>query len=112
VRACQAGARQKGYGGIEMLAAFSEANILASQGMSARSEAIDCFRRTIEIAKRLEATPMQGIAGAALGKVLADAGRTADAKDELMQALAVFEGAKMTVQTERVRASLSKFSGV
>ena len=30
VRACQAGARQKGYGGIEMLAAFSEANILAS----------------------------------------------------------------------------------
>jgi tetratricopeptide (TPR) repeat protein len=112
VRACQAGARQKGYGGIEMLAAFSEANILASQGMPARTEAIDCFRRTIELAKTLEATPMQGIAKAALGRALADAGRTAEARDELMQALAVFEASKMTVQTERVRASLSKFSGV
>ncbi len=32
VRACQAGAKQKGYGGIEALAVFAEANILASQG--------------------------------------------------------------------------------
>ena len=32
VRTCLAGARQKGYGGIEMLAASYEASILASEG--------------------------------------------------------------------------------
>jgi class 3 adenylate cyclase/tetratricopeptide (TPR) repeat protein len=112
VRACQAGARQKGYGGIEMLATFSEANILAAQGTPTRVEAMDCLRRAAEIASRLEAAPILGTARAALGRLLADAGRTAEAQQELMQALAVFERSKMTVQTERLRASLSKFSGV
>jgi Flp pilus assembly protein TadD len=55
---------------------------------------------------------MLGAARATLGQLLADAGRTAEAEQELMQALAVFERSKMTVQTERLRASLSKFSGV
>src|SRR5437879_2291700 len=35
VRACQAGAKQKGYGGIEALAAFAEAVILSAQGQTA-----------------------------------------------------------------------------
>jgi class 3 adenylate cyclase/tetratricopeptide (TPR) repeat protein len=112
VRACLAGARQKGYAGIEMLAAFYEASILASEGMSSRSEAIDGFKRTIEIAGRLETGPMLGAAKGALGKLLADAGRTAEAQDELAQALALFNRSKMTVQMERVRATLSKFSDV
>ena len=42
----------------------------------------------------------------ALGQLLADAGRTAEAQDELVQALALFDRSKMTVQRERVRATL------
>ena len=49
-RACQAGARQKGYGGIEVLASFHEANILASQGTSGRADAVDCLKRMIDLA--------------------------------------------------------------
>jgi tetratricopeptide (TPR) repeat protein len=112
VRACLAGARQKGYAGIEMLAAFFEASILASEGISARSEAAESFRRTIEIAGRLEAGPILAAARDGLGRLLADAGRTAEAQDELAQALALFDRSKMTVQMERVRATLSKFSDV
>ena len=112
VRACMAGARQKGYTGIEMLAAFYEASILASGGTSARSEAMDGFRRAIEIAERLEAGPILGAAKGALGGLLADAGRAAEAQDELAQALALFDRSKLTVQMERVRATLSRFSNV
>jgi len=111
VRACIAGARQKGYGGIEMLAAFYEANILASEGAT-RTEAVNSFRRTIEIAERLEAGPMLAAAKGSFGRLLAAAGRTAEAQDELAQALALFDRSKMTVQMERVRATLSKFSDV
>jgi hypothetical protein len=107
-----AGARQKGYGGIEMLAAFYEANILASEGTSARTEAVDGFRRTIEIAERLEAGPLLAAAKGTLGRLLADAGRTVEAQDELAQALALFDRSRMTVQMERVKATLSKFSDV
>jgi len=112
VRACLAGARQKGYGGIEMLAGLYEASILASEGTSARSEAMDSFKRTIDIAERLEAGPILAAAKGALGNLLADAGRTAEAQDELAQALALFDRSKMTVQREQVRATLSKFSDV
>jgi tetratricopeptide (TPR) repeat protein len=112
VRACLAGARQKGYGGIEMLAAFFEASILASEGTSARSEALDSFKRAIDIAERLESGPILAAAKGAFGNLLADAGRTAEAQDELAQALALFDRSKMTVQREQVRATLSKFSGV
>jgi class 3 adenylate cyclase/tetratricopeptide (TPR) repeat protein len=111
VRACMAGARQKGYGGIEMLAAFYEANILALEGAT-RTEAVDSFRRTIEIAERLESAPILAAAKGTFGRVLAAAGRTAEAQDELAQALALFDRSKMTVQMERVRATLSKFSDV
>jgi len=111
VRACMAGARQKGYGGIEMLAAFYEANILASEGAT-RTEAVDSFRRTIAIAERLESAPMLAATKGTFGRLLADAGRTAEAQDELAQALALFDRSKMTVQMERVRATLSKFSDV
>ena len=112
VRACLAGARQKGYGGIELLAASYEASILASEGTAARSEAIDAFKRAIDIAERLESGPILAAAKGGLGNLLADAGRTAEAQDELAQALALFDRSKMTVQGERVRATLSKFSGV
>lgn len=112
VRTCLAGARQQGYAGIEMLAAFYEASILAAEGSSARGEAIDAFKRTIDIAERLESGPILAAARDAFGHLLADAGRTAEAQDELAQALALFDRSKMTVQRERVRATLSKFSGV
>jgi ATP/maltotriose-dependent transcriptional regulator MalT len=112
VRACLAGAKQQGYGGIEMLAAFYEASILAAEGSSTRSEAMDAFKRTIDIAERLESGPILAASRDAFGQLLADAGRTAEAQDELVQALALFDRSKMTVQRERVRATLSKFSGV
>ena len=112
VRACLAGARQKGYGGIEMLAAFYEASILASEGTATRGEAMESFKRTIDIAERLESGPILAAAKGGLGNLLADAGRTAEAQDELAQALALFDRSKMTVQREQVRATLSKFSGV
>ena len=112
VRACQAGARQKGYGGIEVLASSYEANILASQGTSGRADAMDCLKRTIDLAARLETGPLLAAARGTLGRLLADSGRTAEAQDELAQALALFDRSKMTVQMERVRATLSKFSDV
>jgi hypothetical protein len=93
-----------------VLAAFYEANILASQGMTSRADALDCLKRTTELAARLEIRPMLGAAKGALGRLLADSGRTAEAQDELAQALALFDRSKMTVQVERVRATLSKFS--
>jgi class 3 adenylate cyclase/tetratricopeptide (TPR) repeat protein len=112
VRACQAGARQKGYGGIELLAAFYEASILASQGTSGRADAMDCLKRTIDLAAGLEAGPLLAATRATLGRLLSDSGRTAEAQDELVQALALFDRSKMTVQMERIRATLSKFSDV
>jgi class 3 adenylate cyclase/tetratricopeptide (TPR) repeat protein len=112
VRGCQAGARQKGYGGIELLATFYEANMLASQGTSGRADAMDCLKRTIDLAARLEAGPLLAAARVTLGRLLSDSGRTAEAQDELVQALALFDRSKMTVQMERIRATLSKFSDV
>jgi hypothetical protein len=55
---------------------------------------------------------MLAAAKGTFGRLLADAGRTAEAQDELAQALALFDRSKMTVQMERVRATLSKFSDV
>lgn len=111
VRACQAGAKQKGYQGIEALAIFAEATILSSQGSALVNEAIGAMKRTIEIAARLEACPLLGAARGMLGRLLADSGRTAEAQDELVQAIALFDRSKMTVQLERAKATLSKFSG-
>jgi class 3 adenylate cyclase/tetratricopeptide (TPR) repeat protein len=110
VRACQASAKQKGYGGIEAIAVLAEANILASQGGSAAPEAIGCASRAIEIASRLEAGPLLGTARGLLARVLAASGRTAEAQDELVQAIALFDRSRMTVHLERAKAALSKFS--
>jgi tetratricopeptide (TPR) repeat protein len=110
VRASQAGARQKGYGGIEALASFTEATILDSQGEAALPESIGAMKRTVEIAGRLEAGPLLGAARGVLARLLAASGRTAEAQDELAQAIALFDRSKMTVQLERAKATLSKFS--
>lgn len=108
VRACQAGAKQKGYAGIEALAVFSEAAILSMQGAS--DDAIACLKRATEIATRLEARPLLGVARGMLARSLAASGRTAEAQDELAQAIALFDHSKMTVHLERAKAALSKFS--
>ena len=110
VRACQASAKQKGYSGIEALAVFAEANILASQGEPSAAEAIGSTHRAIEIATRLEARPLLGAARGVLAGLLAASGRTAEAQDELAQAIALFDQSKMTVHLERARIALSKFS--
>jgi class 3 adenylate cyclase/tetratricopeptide (TPR) repeat protein len=110
VRASQAGAKQKGYGGIEALAVFAEANILSSQGAPMAAEAIECMKRAIEIMVRLEARPLLGAARGMLARVLAASDRVAEAQDELTQAIALFDQTKMTVHLERAKATLSRFS--
>jgi len=66
--------------------------------------------KAAEIAGRLEANPMLGAAKGMLSRLLADSGRTAEAKDEMAQAIVLFDRSKMTVQLERAKAALSKFS--
>jgi class 3 adenylate cyclase/tetratricopeptide (TPR) repeat protein len=74
LRACQASARQKGYAGIEALAASAEANILASQGGHMREEAMACLERTIAFTANLEAVPLLGAAKETLARLLAASG--------------------------------------
>jgi tetratricopeptide (TPR) repeat protein len=112
VRACQASAKQKGYAGIEALAVFSEAAILSNQGTSDEADPVAGLKRAVEIAERLEARPLMGAAKGMLARVLAASGRTAEAQDELVQAIALFDQSKMTVQLERAKAALSKFSNI
>jgi class 3 adenylate cyclase/tetratricopeptide (TPR) repeat protein len=107
-RACQAGAKQKGYLGVEALAIFAEALILSLQGDAA--DAIARYERMIEIAEDLEAWPLQGLAKGVLARLFAAAGRKSEAKDELEQAVELFARSKMTIQLERAKAVLSKFS--
>lgn len=109
-RACQAGAKQKGYQAIEAMALFAEAGILSFQGPSAAADAIAQLERTIEIATRLEARPLLGSAKGTLARLLANSGRKAEAQDELAQAIELFAKSKMTIQLERAKAALSKFS--
>jgi class 3 adenylate cyclase/tetratricopeptide (TPR) repeat protein len=110
VRACQAGAKQKGYGGIEALAALTEANILAAQGEHVADEASDCLRGAFELATKLEAQPLLGAAMGMRARLFAAAGRITDAQNELAQAVALFDRAKMTAHLERAKAALSKYS--
>jgi class 3 adenylate cyclase/tetratricopeptide (TPR) repeat protein len=109
-RACQAGAKQKGYQMIEAIALLGEAVILALQGGSAGAEAIARLERTIEIATMLGTRPLLGMAKGTLARLLAASGRTSEAQDELQQAIALFAKSKLTVQLERAKATLSKFS--
>lgn len=111
VRACQAGAKQKGYLVVEVLANFAEAVMLSLQGPAAAAEAIARFERVTEMAARLEAKPLQGLAKGALARLLGAAGRRSEAIDELEQAIEIFAKSKMTIQLERARAVLTKFSG-
>jgi tetratricopeptide (TPR) repeat protein len=111
-RACQAGAKQKGYQGIEALAAFAEAGVLTLQDASAAADAIPQFERTIEMAGRLEAWPLVGVAKGTLARLLAATGRQSEARDELAQAIKLFAQSKMTVQLERAKAALFKFSNL
>ena len=110
VRGCQAGAKQKGYQPIEALAAFAEAAILCLQGPSASVDAIAQFERTIKIATSLEARPLLAAARGTLARLLVATGRQSEARDELGQAIELFANSKMTVQLERAKAMLSKFS--
>ena len=109
-RACQAGAKQKGYQPIEALALFSEAGILSLQGPSAAAEAIAQLGRAIEIATRLGTKPLLGLAKGTLARLLAASGRMSEAQDEFGQAVELFDQSKMTVQLERAKLALSKFS--
>jgi hypothetical protein len=103
-------AKQKRYGGVELLAAFAEAGILSSLGPAMGADAIGCLQRVIDIAAKLEARPLLGAARGRLGSLLAASGRTAEAQDELAQAIALFAQSKMTVHLERAKAILSTFS--
>ena len=112
LRACQASARQKGYAGIEALAVSAEANILATQGGHMLEEALACLQRTIEFTTRLEALPLLGAAKEVRARLLAVSGRTDEAKEELVQAITLFDQSKMTVHLQRAKADLSKFSDI
>jgi class 3 adenylate cyclase/tetratricopeptide (TPR) repeat protein len=110
VRACQAVAKQKGYQMVEAMALLAEAVILSMQGAPATAEAIARLERTIEIATRLETKPLLGMAKGTLARLLAATGRKSEAQDELSQAIELFAKSKMTVQLERAKATLSKFT--
>jgi tetratricopeptide (TPR) repeat protein len=112
LRACQASARQKGYAGIEALAASAEANILAAQGGHVLEEAMACLQRTIEFTAKLEALPLLGAAKGVRARLLAASGRTDEAREELVQAITLFDQSKMTVHLQRAKAALSKFSDI
>ena len=80
-RACQAGAKQKGYQSHEALALFAEAGILSLQGAAAAADAIAKFERMIEIAARLEARPLLGSAKGTLARLLANSGKKSEAQE-------------------------------
>ena len=109
-RACQAGAKQKGYQGIEALALLAEAGVLSLQGATA--EAIAQLERTVEIAARLGTKPLLGLAKGTLARLLAATGRKSEARDELGQAMELFAQSKMTIQLERAKAAFSRFSNL
>jgi class 3 adenylate cyclase/tetratricopeptide (TPR) repeat protein len=111
-RACQAGAKQKGYEPIEALALLAEAGILSLKDVSATGEAMARLERTIEIATRLGTGPLLGLAKGGLARLLAASGRRSEAEDELVQAIELFAKSKMTIQLERAKAALSRFSSL
>lgn len=108
--ACQAGAKQKGYQGVEVMALFAEAGILSLRGEAA--DAIAHFERTIELGSRLEVRPLMGFAKGMLARLLATTGKQAEAQAEMNQAITLFARSKMTAQLERAKAALSKFSNL
>ena len=93
------------------MAVFAEAVTLSLQGPPAAAEAITRFEQAISMAVSLEARPLQGLAKGALARLLVAAGRKSEAIDELEQAIEIFSKSKMTIQLERAKAALTKFSG-
>jgi len=65
-----------------------------------------------EIASRLGTRPLLGLAKGALARLLVTSGRTPEARDELSQAVELFENSKMTVQLERAKAALSRLTNL
>lgn len=112
LRACQASARQKGYAGIEALAGSAEAAILASQGGHMVEDAMASLQRIIALTTKLGALPLLGAAKGLLARLLAASGRTDEAREELVQAIMLFDQSKMTVHLERAKAELSNFSDI
>ena len=109
VRACQAGAKQKGYGASRCWRCFPRPRSCRTRvDPTRRRKRSRASNRTIEIAGRLETRPLQGAARGMLARLLAASGRTAEAQDELTRAIALFGQSKMTVQLERAKAALSK----
>lgn len=109
-RACQAGAKQKGYLGIEGFAALTEANILISARWSNADEISDCLTRAAEIATRLGAQPLLGATMGVRARHLVARGLIAEARDELAKAVSLFDRSKMTTHLQRAKVELSKFS--
>jgi phosphatidylethanolamine-binding protein (PEBP) family uncharacterized protein len=63
-------------------------------------------------ATKLEALPLLGAARGVRARLLAASGRTDEAKEELVQAITLFDQSKMTVHLERARAELSNFPDI
>jgi class 3 adenylate cyclase/tetratricopeptide (TPR) repeat protein len=89
-RACRAGAKQKGYGGIEALAALAEANILAAQA-DTTEQAVECLKQVVELASSLEVRPLLGLARQTLGRILAASGGISEAQKEFFQGIEFFD---------------------
>ena len=71
-----------------------------------------CLQRTIEFTARIEALPLLGAAKGVRARLLAASGRTDEAREELVQAITLFDQSKMTVHLQRAKAALSKFSDI
>jgi hypothetical protein len=71
-----------------------------------------CLRRTVDIAGGLEARPLLAAAKGVRARLLADTGLKAEARDELAEAIAIFERSKMTVYLERAKAAFSRLSDI
>ncbi len=109
VRACQGSAKQRGYEGVEAMAALTEANILLSEKEPDSDRASECLERAVEISTRLEAQTLLGAAFGTRARLYAASGQVNEAQNEFARAVALYERAKMTTHLERARAALSKY---
>jgi transposase len=67
-------------------------------------------KRSIDIAAKIEARPLVAAAKGILARLLVASGRRQEAQDELLQAIMLFDQSRMTVQLERAKAALARFS--
>ncbi|MGZ9143856.1 MAG: hypothetical protein ACXW4O_16125, partial [Candidatus Binatia bacterium] len=59
---------------------------------------------------RLGMSPLLGLAKGMMARLLDASGRKSEAKHELVQAIDLFDKSKMSVQLERAKIALSKFT--